>query len=132
MARPGPIGGQYQPLTEAQIRQIHQASLTVLERTGVHVENEEALALYRQGGARVDGQRVHISPAKVERALEKVPSEVLLAGRDVSQDVVLEGKRVYAGTGGSPTTVLDLGADTVRPGTLRDLADLARLAPAAE
>lgn len=130
MARPGPIGGQYQPLTEAQIRQIHRASLTVLERTGVHVENEEALALYRQGGARVDGQRVHISPAMVERALEKAPSKVLLAGRDVSQDVVLEGKRVYAGTGGSPTTVLDPGADTVRPGTLRDLADLARLADA--
>jgi trimethylamine:corrinoid methyltransferase-like protein len=58
MARPGPVGGQYQPSTEAQIKQIHQASLTVLERTGLHVENEEALALYRQGGARVDGNRV--------------------------------------------------------------------------
>jgi trimethylamine--corrinoid protein Co-methyltransferase len=132
MARPGPVGGQYQPLTEAQIKQIHQASLTVLERTGLHVENEEALALYRQGGARVDGNRVYIAPAMVGEALEQVPSRVLLAGRDPDQDMVLEGKRVYAGSGGSPTMVLDPAADTVRPGTLRDLADLARLADALE
>ena len=51
MATPGPQGGQYQPLSEDQIKQIHQASLTVLRRTGIHVENEEALSLYRQGGA---------------------------------------------------------------------------------
>jgi len=132
VARPGPVGGQYQPLTEAQIQQIHQASLTVLERTGLHVENEEALALYRQGGARVDGHRVYITPAMVGVALERVPSRGLLAGRDPDQDVVLEGKRVYAGTGGSPTMVLDPGADTVRPGILQDLADLARLADALE
>jgi trimethylamine--corrinoid protein Co-methyltransferase len=104
--------------------------LNVLEHTGVHVEHEESLDLYRQGGARVDDKRVYISAAMVEEALEKAPSRVLLAGRDPGQDVVLEGKRVYAGTGGSPTMVLDPGADTVRPGTLRDLADLARLADA--
>ncbi len=130
MARPGPEGGQYQPLTKEQIRQIHQASLTVLEHTGIHVENEQALALYRQGGARVDGNRVHITQAMIEKALETVSARVLLAGRDPEQDVVLEDKRVYAGTGGSPTMVLDPGADTVRPSTLRDLADLARLADA--
>ena len=130
MGRPGLVGGRYQPLTGEQLVRIHDASLAVLERTGLQVENEQALALYRQGGARVDGNRVYITPAMVETALAEVPSRVLLAGRDPAQDVVLEGKRVYAGTGGSPTRVLDPGADSVRPGTLRDLADLARLADA--
>jgi trimethylamine--corrinoid protein Co-methyltransferase len=132
MARPGPVGGLYRPLTEEQINQIHQASLTVLERTGIHVENVDALSLYRQGGARVDGNRVCISSSMVEEALEKVPSKVLLAGRDSEQDVVLEGMRVYAGTGGSPTMVLDPGADMVRPAVLRDLLDFVRLADALE
>lgn len=130
MARPGLVGGQYRPLTDAQIKRIHQASLSVLERTGVHVAHEEALALYRQGGARTEGQRAYISAGMIEEALEKAPSRVLLAGRDPGQDVVLEGRRVYAGTGGSPTMVLAPGADMVRPGTLQDLADLARLADA--
>jgi len=132
MGRPGLVGGQYQPLTREQIERIHQASLTVLERTGVHTENEEALALYRWGGAKIDGSRVYISASMVEKALESAPSKVLLAGRAPEQDVVLEGKRVYAGTGGSPTMVLDPGADTVRPATLRDLIDFARLADALE
>ena len=130
MVRPGPVGGQYRPLAEGQIRRIHEASLEVLAHTGVQVENEEALALYREGGARIDGRRVYIPGEMVEEALENAPARVLLAGRDPAQDVVLEGKRVYAGTGGSPTMVLDPGADTVRPATLRDLVDLARLADA--
>ena len=132
MSRPGPVGGQYHPLTQEQVERIHQASLAVLERTGVHVENVEALELYRRGGARVEGNRVTISASMVEAALDTAPSRVLLAGRDPAQDVALEGKRVYAGTGGSPTVVLDPGADAVRPATLRDLADLARLADALE
>ncbi len=89
------------------------------------------MALYRQGGARIDADhRVYISADMVQAALEKAPSKVLLAGRDPAQDVVLEGKRVYVGTGGSPTMVLDPGADVVRAGILRDLVDLARLADA--
>jgi trimethylamine--corrinoid protein Co-methyltransferase len=124
------VGGQYQPLTQEQVEHIHRASLTVLKQTGIHVENEVALDLFRQGGAKVDGCRVYISAAMVEKALKSAPSKVLLAGRDPGQDVVLEGKRVYAGTGGSPTTVLDPGADTTRPATLQDLADMARLADA--
>ncbi|HET90240.1 MAG TPA: trimethylamine methyltransferase [Chloroflexi bacterium] len=138
MARPGPEGGQYQPLTAGQIEEIHRASLTVLEQIGVHVGdgnedgNETALHLYREGGARVEGQRVYLPAGMVEAALRAAPSRVLLAGRDPAQDVVLEGKRVYAGTGGSPTAVLDPGADHVRPATLQDLADLVRLADALE
>lgn len=130
MARPGPLGGQYRPLTEAHIERIHRASLGVLEQTGVQVELAEARDLYRRGGARIEGERVYLSPAMVEAALAQVPHRVLLAGRDPAQDVILEGRRVYAGTGGSPTAVLDPGADTVRPATLTDLAELVRLADA--
>jgi trimethylamine---corrinoid protein Co-methyltransferase len=127
MARPGPSGGQYSPLTQEQILQIHRASLAVLECTGIRVEHEEARALFRQGGARIDGSRVYISEAMIQKALGLVPSRVLLAGRDGANDIVLEGARVYAGTGGSPTSVLDPGANSVRPATLRDLQRMVAL-----
>lgn len=132
MARPGPQGGQYRPLLEEQILRIHQASLTVLETTGIKVENEEAKRLFQSGGARSHDDQVFLSTSMVEAALETVPSRLVLAGRDPSQDVVLEGRRAYAGTGGSPTMVLDPGADAVHPGTLRDLAELARVVDALE
>ncbi len=127
MARSGLAGGQYAPLSPDDIQRIHAASLVILERVGVSVEHEAARALYRQGGARVDGSRVYLSPQMVERALGTTPACVLLAGRDPAQDIVLEGPRVYAGSGGSPTQILDPGADTVRPATLADLAQLVRL-----
>jgi trimethylamine--corrinoid protein Co-methyltransferase len=69
VARPGLVGGQYQPLTQEQIERIHRASLAVLENTGVHVENARALALYGQGGATVDGNRVFIPALMGERFL---------------------------------------------------------------
>jgi trimethylamine--corrinoid protein Co-methyltransferase len=130
MARPGLVGGQYCPLSQEQVQQIHLASLAVLEQTGVAVANQEAQDLYRRGGARVDGQRVHISAGMVEAALETTPSRVLLAGGDPAHDLVLEGKRVYAGTGGSPTYILDPAADSLRPAVLADLVRFARLADA--
>ena len=127
MARPGPRGGQYRPLSADQIQEIHQASLNLLQETGIATENERALALLAAGGARVAENRVFIPPEVVATALERAPSAVLLAGRNPQQDIVLEETRVYAGTGGSPTMILDPGADAVRPGTLQDLADLVRL-----
>jgi len=130
MTRPGLTGGQYQPLAQEQIERIHQASLAVLKNTGIQAENEEALRYYRQGGARIKGDRVYISAEMVSQALQSTTARVLLAGRDSEQDVLLEGKRVYAGTGGSPTSVLDPGADRVRRATLQDVVDLARLADA--
>jgi trimethylamine--corrinoid protein Co-methyltransferase len=130
MPRSGPSGGQYRPLAEEQIQQIHKASLRVLAETGLAVELDEARDLYRQAGARIAGDRVYLTPATGEAALAHLPRQVLLAGRDRAQDVVLEGWRVYAGTGGSPTQVLDSGASAARPAALRDLADLVRLADA--
>ncbi len=75
----------------------------------------------------IDGARVYISEQMVEKALALAPSRVLLAGRDPANDIVLEDKRVYAGTGGSPTAVLDLGATSVRPATLADLRQMVAL-----
>ena len=127
MARPGLSGGQYCPLTQEQIAQIHRASLDVLAHTGILVDHERARELFQQGGARLEGARVYLSEQMVDKALKSAPSRVLLAGRDPANDVVLEGKRVYAGTGGSPTLMLDPGADTVRPATLRDLQQMVAL-----
>jgi trimethylamine--corrinoid protein Co-methyltransferase len=132
VARPGLVGGQYSPLSQGQIEHIHLASLSVLETTGIQVQNDEALRYFRQGGARIQGDRAYISVDMVADALASVPATVLLAGRESEQDVLLEGKRVYAGTGGSPTSVLDPGATTFRRATLQDLVDLVRVADGLE
>jgi trimethylamine--corrinoid protein Co-methyltransferase len=63
----------------------------------------------------------------IERALVDSPSEVVLCGRDETNDLVLGGTNVYAGTGGAELNVLDLETGKLRPSSLKDVADLARL-----
>ena len=134
--RQGPVkglsGGQYRPLADGQVQRIHEAALSILERTGVQVEEQEALRLFEQAGAAVDrgGARVRMPPALVEDAIDWAPSRVLLAGRDSRWDLELEGARVHIGTGGAALTVLDVETGRPRPAVLRDVAELARLVDA--
>ncbi|MGQ9554856.1 MAG: trimethylamine methyltransferase family protein [Anaerolineae bacterium] len=122
------VGGQYRPLSESDIEAIHAASLEILGNIGVKVTHEEARARFAQAGARIEGERVRLSQALVEDALATIPHEVLLASRDGQRDLLLKGRRVHFGTGGSPTTVLPPGATAYRPAELRDVSLLAALA----
>ena len=126
----GLIGGQYKPLTDEQVRQIHEASLAILARTGVQVEEPEALRLLTEAGADVDGNRVRLSRSLVEDAVDRAPSRVVLAGCNPANDLILEGARVHIGTGGAALQVLDLETGGIRKAILRDVADMARIVDA--
>ena len=129
---PGLAGGWYKPLRQHDVERIHEASLTVLERTGIEVMPSECRELFRAAGAKVDdaANRVFISRQMVERALKLAPSEVVLCGRDPRHDMLLGGTRVYLGTGGAAVKVLDLETGAARESTLADVAKFGRLADA--
>ncbi|MEJ2011329.1 MAG: trimethylamine methyltransferase family protein [Anaerolineales bacterium] len=126
----GLAGGQYRPLSEDQIHQIHEASLEILARTGVEVPSPEVREILQHDGAAIDGSRVRLRKGQVERAIERAPKRVLLAGRDPDNDLILEDKRVYIGTGGAALQVLDHDSDEIRPASLRDVVETARLVDA--
>ncbi|RLC98744.1 MAG: trimethylamine methyltransferase [Chloroflexi bacterium] len=127
MINKGLVGGQYKPLTDEQVKQIHEASLAVLARTGVQVEEPEALRLFTEAGANVEGNRVRLPQSLIEDAVDKAPSRVVLAGRDPDNDLILEDARVYIGTGGAALSVLDMETGETRKAVLRDVADMARI-----
>lgn len=131
-ARKGLQGGQYRPLTEAQVQQIHEASLTILRRTGVEIDSSSMWRLFKKAGAEVEGARVRIPQVMIERALDRAPERVLLAGRAQEHDLSLEGKRVHVGTGGAALQVLDLETGVLRRALLRDVVEVARLVDALE
>ena len=126
----GLVGGQYKPLTDEQVKQIHEASLSILARTGVQVEQPEALRLFTQAGVDVDGNRVRLPQSLVEDAVDKAPSRVVLAGRNPDNDLILEGARVHIGTGGAALQVLDLETGKIRRAVLQDVARMARIVDA--
>src|SRR4030065_1502978 len=88
--------------TEEQDR-IHNASLEMLEKTGMMIMDAESLKLLASAGAQVDfsSQRVRFPSRLVLSALESAPGEVKLYGRDTSNMIHLSHGNVSYSTSGS-------------------------------
>ncbi|GBC61409.1 hypothetical protein DENIS_2369 [Desulfonema ishimotonii] len=84
-------------INDDQIRQIHYATLEVLERTGVKMTHPRGLEILSGAGCRVEGDRVRIPAWLVEDAIQKSPSRVVLGNRRGERTVFLEGDKSYFG-----------------------------------
>ena len=84
-------------LTDDELGDIHQATLDVLENTGLFIETDEALEVFDGAGAEIDHHNkiVKIPPRLVEDAIQSAPSKILLAGRDPKHDIELGTGRVH-------------------------------------
>jgi trimethylamine--corrinoid protein Co-methyltransferase len=124
-----PWAPRLQVLTDEQIKQLHAASLEILERVGVQVVAPEALELLHGAGASVGHKNVvRIPPHLVEKAIETAPSRIVLYTRDGEPFVFLEVRRCYYGTMADCWDgYLDPGTGERRPSTLEDTAAMARL-----
>jgi len=115
--------------TEDEIDDIHLASLEVLERTGVFVEDEEALDIFSDGGCVVDREQhiAHIPPHLVEEAIRSAPPKVVMCGRDPRNDIVMEAGRVSFCNFDEGIMVVDLETGEHRQPSTADVAAIARL-----
>ncbi len=124
----GFTGGKFKPLTDADIQNVHNTVLDVLEKIGIAdpipVVTEHAL---KKGCTLDDDGRLHFPRALVEDIIAQAPSNLMFHGRDPKHDLDLRDERVHAYGGGEAVTVLDVGADKFRPSTLLDIYDAARL-----
>lgn len=83
--------------TQDQCHEMHLKSLEILERTGVVVLDDDALNIYRKGGALVKGNRVYIPGWMVEEALRTAPEKITLRRPD--KTIRLEKNVVNYGLG---------------------------------
>ncbi len=116
-------------LDDAARRRLHDASLHVLERTGLLVKHEGARKLYAEAGARVDDAIVRVPPAMVEQALATAPRRWGLRRRGAEgPPLLLEQGHTYFGTGPDCPFVHDVRTGERRRARLADVAEAARLA----
>ncbi|MBW2408405.1 MAG: trimethylamine methyltransferase family protein, partial [Deltaproteobacteria bacterium] len=98
---------------------IHEATLQVLEKTGIFVEDETARELFGSNGARVDDKNsiVKLPAAMVEEAIVSAPAEVKLDGRIPEHDVLLDNyTNAYLNFGGG-INIVDPDTGVVRQST---------------
>ncbi|MCX6028071.1 MAG: trimethylamine methyltransferase family protein [Chloroflexi bacterium] len=117
-------------LSPAQIEQIHQATLELLERTGVQVTHGRARELLQGAGAHVDGNRVRIPAWMVEDAIRTAPSRVVLGNRSGERRVFLEGDKSWFGPSVDCIDYLDPATDQRRRFTSDDCRVTATVADA--
>lgn len=114
-------------LSSSQIREIHKATMTVLEKVGVVFEEEKALELFGNAGAKVKNDVVRLSQEMVETLLKKCPSKVTLYARNPKKNVHLGANRVHYTNGYGTTFVKDLETGEIREARLDDLRNFTLL-----
>jgi len=129
--QPTPHPSGYRMFSDAQLDEIHLASLEILRRTGVRVYDVEAVALLGEAGCTVtDENLVRFPAAVIENALLYAPSRVVLCSRTGEPRLYLEGHRTYFGTGSDLPNTRDLESGERRLSLLSDVENTARLADA--
>ena len=112
-------------------RRVHEASLTVLARTGVDVKDDRARELYAAAGAAVDGGRVRIPSELVEQALASAPRTWTLRPRGgETAPLELRDGAGYLGSGPDCLFVTDPDTGERRRAELADVEAAARFVEA--
>ena len=119
-----PLGQpRYARLTPQQCQQLHHASLTILERTGVRLFEPAAIELLKKAGAAVEGDRVRIPARLVDRAMQTAPKSVTLFDRLGRPALNLEDYRVFFGPGSDALNIIDHRTNERRRPVLQDVRD---------
>lgn len=126
--RAGLPGGQYRPLTEAGVQQIHAAALDALEQIGLSQAPESGRKILTEAGAILgDDGRIRFPRALVEDMLAIAARNITLYARDPKHDLHLSGTNVHYGTAGAAVHIVDPITLEYRDSTAQDLYDAARL-----
>lgn len=115
---------QFRRLSDGQNEKLFWACLEVLERTGVRLFHEEALALLRKAGVSIsEGNRARIPSGLVEKALATAPKRLTLYNRYGEPAMPVTGYRSFFGPGSDCLHVIDHGSGERREAQLQDVVD---------
>ncbi|MFV1876359.1 trimethylamine methyltransferase family protein [Nioella sp.] len=125
---PGQRGGQYAPLTELELRAIHDTALRLLAELGMgEVPDRLRRDLLAAGAVEAANGRVLIPRSLTEDAIARAAKRFVLHGQDEARSIEVGGDAVHFGTGGAAVQTLDMETGLYRPSTLQDLRDFTRL-----
>ncbi len=126
--RMGLKGGRYQPLSEGDIVQIHEAVLDVLENIGLLQATPGCIeACTKVGASYGEDGRLRFPRQLVEATIVSANREFALHGRDPKHDLHPQGTKVHFGTAGAAVHVVDVEKNEYRDSYLRDIYDAARI-----
>ncbi len=117
-------------ISDEQVQAIHHAAMEIMTSYGMHVQDEEAVQIFRDAGAFVEKDRVKIPEFLVQDALNSAPSRVVLANQKGERCLFLEEGKTYFGTGSDTIYTIDPETRVRRRVQVNDVGNFARVCDA--
>jgi trimethylamine--corrinoid protein Co-methyltransferase len=114
-------------LTQEQIERIHEASLEILQETGLKVRYAPARELFAAHGCFVDGERVKFPREHVEKYRKMTPPDFTFHGRDPKFDKTIPRDSPVIVTASSAPDIIDPETGKERRAESADIARIAHL-----
>jgi trimethylamine--corrinoid protein Co-methyltransferase len=110
-----------------ELQKIHDASMSVLENTGVAFHSDRALEVFRGHGFKTDHHCVFIPEKRIIKALSTAPSSFTVFAKNPAASLTLDkkGRIALAPAYGAPFLIDNEGCR--RKTTIRDYEDLCKL-----
>ena len=126
--RAGLSGGQYKPLSEADITAIESTVYQILEEIGLSQAPESGVEyMTKLGAAYGEDGRVRFPRRLIDHVLSICARDITLYGKDPAHDLDLSGNRVHFGTAGAAVHMVDITGNSYRESELKDIYDAARI-----
>ena len=115
-------------LSKNDLSRVHDASIRILQETGIIFHSEEVRDIFKSHGARVEGKIVYIPEKMVESALETCPSTFKHWARNESHSMLIgmKQKKLAVSTQNGPVYVEDIDQGR-RPGKIEDYVKITKL-----
>ncbi|MDP1715339.1 MAG: trimethylamine methyltransferase family protein [Anaerolineales bacterium] len=114
-------------LTQEQVQRIHDAALEILEDVGLKVRYEPARDIFAKHGCPVDGERVKLPRAVVEKYRQVYPSSFTFYARDPKFDKTIPRDSPVIVTASSAPDIIDPVTGQERRAESGDIARIAHL-----
>ena len=97
-----------EPLNEEGVQAIHRGALHILSEIGIEFLNDDALAIFRAAGCKVEGQNVRMDADFVTEMVARAPGPFTLTPRNPDRAVTIGGRYMVFGNVSSPPNSWDM------------------------
>lgn len=116
-----------QMLSDEGVRALHYATLEILEKIGVEMQDPQGRELLLDAGAWESDGRIKIPERVVEGAIASAPSRIPMYDRLGNLAMPLELGKVFFGSGSDTTFTIDIESGERRRATVQDAENLAKI-----
>lgn len=108
------------------LKKIHDASMNILEKSGMRFQHPEIIKLLKENGIRISGETAFFTEEQVMEWVGKAPKSFTVHARNPKYDFLMGGDDIHFAAGYGSPYMIDRDGE-IRNGTLADYIEFLKL-----